>query len=502
MTTSVLLALTAAEDGRPACLQVRDGTTLVADLSARLAAYGEVTVIAWTSWAPVIRAALPVDADVIEVATTAKAIRHAVAFGGDDPVVVLDAHLVADDVSLGHLADGAASSTAAVVGRAGEHLGAPVRTARGRIVAAGSVHHRLDHADAVAARAVRLSPRDHARVVAHAGELAGLLAAPPPAWCADPADDVAALLLVALVRGGVPVGVQALPRGGVWAHPTSAAAVADGGAALAEVDEERLRLDTAVKADDGFFTTFAVSPYSRYWARWAARRGITPNQVTTASMVLGVLAALAFATGDLAATVVGALLLQLAFTLDCVDGQLARYSRRFSAFGGWLDSVFDRGKEYAVLAGLAAGGVRAGDADGLWLLAAAALALQTFRHALDFGYAEQQTADLARDVVQPLATVGEAGPSTWEAVPETTAPDRGGRGGRARAVIGLLRRAEGIGVLRWAKRIVVLPIGERFLLISVVAVLAGPRAVFVALLAWGGLATLYTFGGRLVRSVA
>ncbi len=57
-------------------------------------------------------------------------------------------------------------------------------------------------------------------------------------------------------------------------------------------------------------------------------------------------------------------------------------------------------------------------------------------------------------------------------------------------------------MLKWLKRIVVLPIGERFALISIVAVVAGPTAVFVALLAWGGLATAYTFGGRFVRSLA
>ena len=44
------------------------------------------------------------------------------------------------------------------------------------------------------------------------------------------------------------------------------------------------RLDTAVKSVDGFFTTFFVSPYSKYIARWAARRGITPNPVTITSL--------------------------------------------------------------------------------------------------------------------------------------------------------------------------------------------------------------------------
>ena len=61
--------------------------------------------------------------------------------------------------------------------------------------------------------------------------------------------------------------------------------------------------------------------------------------------------------------------------LDCVDGQLARYTRQFSKLGAWLDSIFDRAKEYVVFAGLAIGASRTGDP--VWLLAGAALALQT-----------------------------------------------------------------------------------------------------------------------------
>jgi hypothetical protein len=55
---------------------------------------------------------------------------------------------------------------------------------------------------------------------------------------------------------------------------------------------------------------------------------------------------------------------------------------------------------------------------------------------------------------------------------------------------------------RWAKRIVSLPIGERFALIAVTAAVWGPRATFVALLAWGGLAASYQLAGRLLRSLS
>src|SRR5699024_3248292 len=74
-----------------------------------------------------------------------------------------------------------------------------------------------------------------------------------------------------------------------------------------------------------------------------------------------------------------------AFTFDCVDGQLARYTRQFSPFGAWLDAVFDRGKEYLAYAALAVGAAVGFDMN-VWALAVAALILQTVRHTVDFSF--------------------------------------------------------------------------------------------------------------------
>ena len=195
-------------------------------------------------------------------------------------------------------------------------------------------------------------------------------------------EDAPAMLLVGLVRSGVHVG-NAYLRGFFHARPASRAAAAEAEAELAERDEDKTALDSAVKAADGFFTTFFVSPYSRYIARWCARHGLTPNQMTTVSMGMGLVAAALFALGSRPGLVGGAVVLQAAFTIDCVDGQLARYTRQFSKLGAWLDSIFDRGKEYVVYVGLALGATR-GFGDDVWTLAVAALALQTARHQVDF----------------------------------------------------------------------------------------------------------------------
>src|SRR5690606_5193667 len=111
----------------------------------------------------------------------------------------------------------------------------------------------------------------------------------------------------------------------------------------------------------------------------------SPTAVTWGSVGLALVAAAGFAQGGRALAIAGAVLLYLSFVLDCVDGQLARYTLRFSPFGGWLDTLADRGKEYAVYAGLAIGAPAAGAGD-VWPLALAAITTQTVRHMTDCWY--------------------------------------------------------------------------------------------------------------------
>jgi phosphatidylglycerophosphate synthase len=315
-------------------------------------------------------------------------------------------------------------------------------------------------------------------------------------------DDVPSLLLCGLVRSDVQVGGSHLRRL-FWARPLTPGDIAQAAAAIGEHDEDRALLDSAVKANDGFFTTFFVSPYSKYIARWAARRGWTPNGVTTVSVAVGFAAAAAFATGERAGMIAGALLLQAAFTLDCVDGQLARYTRTFSKFGAWLDSIFDRTKEYAAFAGLAIGASQAGD--DVWVLAGAALTLQVMRHSIDFSYpaAQHQAMGAVRqppleqvlDVLAPAVAAPPA-PEVDPAAPPPPPPPRTFK----QRLVGAWRRIDRSRRGRWVKKAIAFPIGERFAAISVTAALFDARVTFIVLLAWGGFAAAYTVAGRLLRS--
>jgi phosphatidylglycerophosphate synthase len=266
-------------------------------------------------------------------------------------------------------------------------------------------------------------------------------------------------------------GVQRLELGSlVAAVPADASARAEAEAAVAAVDDEAVRLRSAVKARDGFFTTFCISPYSRYLARWCARRGLTPNQVTTASLLTALVAAACAATGTRGGYVAAGVLLLFSFVLDCTDGQLARYSLQYSTMGAWLDATFDRAKEYAYYAGLALGAARGGD--DVWALALGAMVLQTCRHVVDFSFNEAN---------HDATAAGKAVVGTPTAA--------------------LSNRLDSVGWTVWVRRMIVLPIGERWAMIAVLTALTTPRIVFYALLVGCGFAACYTTAGRVLRSV-
>ncbi|MFF7468226.1 DUF5941 domain-containing protein [Streptomyces sp. NPDC008092] len=306
------------------------------------------------------------------------------------------------------------------------------------------------------------------------------LAAIPGAVTAQPAARPAlarALAREAAAGGGIDLAVDGLvtaldadvhrPELGslVAAVPADPQARNEARQAVAAVDDEAVRLKSAVKSRDGFFTTFFVSPYSRYLARWCARRGLTPNQVTTASLVTALIAASCAATGTRIGFIAAGVLLIASFVLDCTDGQLARYSLQYSTLGAWLDATFDRAKEYAYYAGLALGAARGGD--DVWALALGAMILQTCRHVVDFSFNEANHDATAN--TSPTAA--------------------------------LSGRLDSVGWTVWVRRMIVLPIGERWALIAVLTAATTPRITFYVLLIGCAFAATYTTAGRVLRSL-
>ncbi|WJK32805.1 DUF5941 domain-containing protein [Solwaraspora sp. WMMA2065] len=288
-------------------------------------------------------------------------------------------------------------------------------------------------------------------------------------------------ILAEFVADGATVGAYPL-RHLVARRVADPVGLSDAEARIRAVDPDRARLRLAVKEHDDLFATYFVSSWSPIVAKLAARIGLSPTGVTTISVAFAAAAALLFAVGDRPLLLLGAVLLYLGFVLDCVDGQLARYTGRFSAFGGWLDTIADRGKEYLVYAGLGVGVHQAGLAGGWatdgWVLATAAIVLQTVRHMTDAWYGALHDEAAHR-------------PATGAAV--------GGVGGRlSQASDRVLAGPR--SPIYWAKRTIVFPIGERWALIAATVALFGPLVSLWAVLGWGMLAAIWTAGLRTLRA--
>ena len=286
----------------------------------------------------------------------------------------------------------------------------------------------------------------------------------------DPFD----LVLLALVRGGL--GVAAIPLGPFTVERAGTLSQGAPGSPWQQ------RLAGASRGGDGLFSTKVIRPISRRVTRFGLRHGWAPNVVTVTSLGLGLLAAGLAAVDNRWTWVAAAVLLQAALVVDCVDGEIARFSRRFSAFGAWLDAVGDRVKEYSILAAVASVAVRRDDE--AWLLAITTMVLVTARHLEDYAYVRRsRTAKsaLGADIL-PVDDPRDLGAedADLEFLPPA---DR-----RARAIF-------------WAKKVLHLPIAERYLLLSLGLLTFEPAAVLWLLAAAVAIALVWTQGGRTAKAL-
>ncbi|MFI7539773.1 DUF5941 domain-containing protein [Actinoplanes sp. NPDC049599] len=398
-----------------------------------------------------------------------------IAAGADGPLLLCAGNLVGHPSLLRTLAtEPAGRSTALVIAEEGGDL----REERGRLVLAADGTTRF-------LGALSIAPADLpilAAAAAQAAEPAPAAGAAGVATATAQRDTIDVLLRALLAAGLVPIATRVRLLHAERVHTDAELAAAR--TRVAAVDEDAALLRLAVKEKDDFFTTYAVSSWSPLVTKLCARLGLSPSEVTGLSVAFAVAAALAFWQGSRPALIAGAVLLFLGFVLDCVDGQLARYTRQFGAFGGWLDTMADRAKEYAVYAGLAAGAERAG-LPYAWPLAITAIVLQTVRHMTDTWYGALHDEAAAR---QSVGTAGNA--------------DAGGGVGARLSRASNRVQADTGSVAYWLKRIVVFPIGERWALIAVLAAVSNGRVALAAVVGWGLLAAAYTLGLRSLRSIS
>lgn len=244
--------------------------------------------------------------------------------------------------------------------------------------------------------------------------------------------------------------------------------------ANSSIDEFDLRIKLSSRVNDDFYSVLVLRKISKKVTRLAFRLGVTPNQITIGSLAVALMAAFFFSRNSQTGNVMGAILLQISLVLDCADGELARLTRRFSAFGAWLDALTDRAKEFLVYFGLAIG--LSNDQEGTWLFAIALLVLQTVRHLSDYNFKLLLELSETRKLEEWILA------------------------GDYKAVERQITKNNRSPTRYWVGKILQFPIGERWLAISLSSVIGGAKLTFAVMLTFSILSLVYVVSRRIQLS--
>jgi len=150
------------------------------------------------------------------------------------------------------------------------------------------------------------------------------------------------------------------------------------------------------RQSDYIITLFITNEVSLVLTWLLVKTRITPNQVTTASILSGFGCALAYSFGYFIA---GSFLLFVSHILDCTDGNLARAKSEFSPIGKWLDMAGDRLSNAAIFIGASFFFIRS-EVSELWVMLALgdAIFLSIYYYIVDIG--------LSMGIAKPVQNIG------------------------------------------------------------------------------------------------
>ncbi len=374
-------------------------------------------------------------------------------------LLIVDENSVVSQPHLELLTDYPRTVTTALVAK---EKGGKTRVSQGRITGASSGYHEVGYGNHVFLGIMRLSQvqRD---------EIIEVLMKVKDTKHAGSAID---LVLVALVRAALVVA-PAEVAGAPFIRSSDSAARDEVRRQIAALNDARLRLKLANRANDGFFSVFFLRKFSKLFTWAAVRLKMTPNQVTLISFAVGLYSAYQFSQGTFWSIFAGAVLLQLSIIIDCVDGELARYTRQFSQLGAWLDAITDRIKEYLVFFALAYGAAK--DGKDLWIPAMGMMLFQTFRHLSDYNFARINK--IRSSHLEPIDfEVKNDGYVNVEREKKT--------------------RFE-----YWSKKALQFPIGERWLVISASSVVGGATLTFTIMPILSLISIALVFRGRVRKTL-
>ena len=92
-------------------------------------------------------------------------------------------------------------------------------------------------------------------------------------------------------------------------------------------------------SSDSWYARIVCRRFSVYFTWLLLRTPITPNQITSLMILIGIVGGIFLGMKGSLNGLIGVLFLQLFLIFDCVDGEIARYKRKFSSKGKLLDLI-------------------------------------------------------------------------------------------------------------------------------------------------------------------
>jgi phosphatidylglycerophosphate synthase len=138
-------------------------------------------------------------------------------------------------------------------------------------------------------------------------------------------------------------------------------------------ETERALWATMWSSSDGFIDKIFNRPVGRFLSKVLIFTPVSPNMISIASILIGVIAAVFLAEGSFQPAIIGAILFQLSAIVDCVDGDIARMLFKESPLGKWIDLVGDQIVHLSVFAGITFGVLRNGGDEVTLLLGLSAV---------------------------------------------------------------------------------------------------------------------------------
>ena len=127
------------------------------------------------------------------------------------------------------------------------------------------------------------------------------------------------------------------------------------------------------KDTDGPVSRILNRPISLMISKALLKTGITPNQISVLSFIVGLAGASLFFFGEYFYLILGGIIIHIHSIVDGCDGEIARLKLRRTKYGGYLDSFLDRYVDALIILGLTYGYWSISGDSMIWIMGFAAI---------------------------------------------------------------------------------------------------------------------------------